>query len=170
MKRNGTYALDFHVPALVGKQLSYLHGRQLMGRLVALCFLPYAGLLSVDEIDRHAARFQQVGATLLIVSSGARPLHQLWIDQPEKPWTPVLADPGGQLHRSFDVAYTQSSSRCRTFVIDRQGILRLRVSHDFVGGDLEALRKIVGLNQRHPTDPAAAGTATADFKAECLQS
>jgi alkyl hydroperoxide reductase subunit AhpC len=170
MKRNGMYMLDFHGPALVERQLTYLHGQQLVRRLVALCFLPYAGLVSVDEIDRHAARFQQAGATLLIVDSSARPFHRLWIDQPEKPWTTVLADPCGRLHRVFGVAIEESSPRCRTFVIDRGGILRLCVSHDFIDGDLEVLRKIVGLTQHPSAYPASIEQATTGAKATCLQS
>jgi len=98
MKRNSVYALDFQAPALMGEQLTYLRGRQFMGHVVVLCFLPYAGLLSVGAMDRHAARFLEIDATLLIVSSGGRPLHRLWIDQ-SPPSIPVLADPCGRLHR-----------------------------------------------------------------------
>lgn len=169
MKRNGMYVLNFQSPALVGGRLTYLHGEQFAGRVVALCFLPYAGILSADAIDRHAARFQQIGATLLIVSSGARPLHRLWIDQSEKPWTPVLADPCGRLQRSFSVAVTHFAPRCHTFVIDRGGILRLRMSHDFVDGDLDTLCKIVGLSQSHVADCETIGEVTADLTAECLR-
>lgn len=143
MKRNGMYALDFHGPALVGGALTYLRGMRYVNSIVALCFLPYAGLLSPGEIDRQAARFEEIGATLLIVSS--RPLHRLWIGQPGKPNTPVMADLCGQLHRAFGVAATERSARCHTFMIDRKGVLQLRVTHDFVDGDLETLRKIVGL-------------------------
>ena len=145
MKRNGMHALDFHGPALVEGRLTYLRGTRYMNRVVALCFLPYVGLLSADEIDRHAARFEEVGATLLIVSSGVRPLDRLWIGQPVKPNTPVLSDLCGRLHRSFGVAAAERSVRCHTFMIDRKGILRLRVTHDFVDRDLETLRKIIGL-------------------------
>lgn len=145
MKRNGMFALDIHGPALVGGALTYLRGTRYRNRVVALCFLPYAGLLSAGEIDRHAVRFDEVGATLLIVSSGARPLHRLWIRQPDKPNTPILTDLCGRLRRSFGVAVTEPSARCHTFMIDRKGILRLRVAHEFVEKDLEALRKIVGL-------------------------
>jgi alkyl hydroperoxide reductase subunit AhpC len=120
-----------------------------MNRVVALCFLPYVGLLSADEINRHAARFEEVGATLLIVSSGVRPLDRLWIEQPVKPNTPVLADLCGRLHRSFGVAAAERSARCHTFMIDRKGMLRLRITHDFVDRDLKTLHKIVGLTDIH---------------------
>ncbi len=145
MKRNGMHALDFHGPALVGGDLIYLSGTRYLNRVVALCFLPHTGLLSSGEIDRHAARFDEIGATLLIVNSGVHPLHRLWIGQPDKPNTPVLEDVCGRLHRLFGVAARERSERCHTFMIDRSGILRLRVTHDFVYNDLETLRKIVGL-------------------------
>ena len=145
MKRNGMRALDFHGPALVERDLTYLRGTQYANRVVALYFLPYVGLLSAHEIDRHAVRFDEVGATLLIVSAGARPLHRLWNRQPDKPNTPILTDLCGRLRRSFGVVVTEPSARCPTFMIDQKGILRLRVAHDFVERDLEALRKIVGL-------------------------
>lgn len=170
MKQNGIYGLNFKSSALVGGRLTYLHGRQYVGQVVALCFLPYAGLLSADiMIDRHAARFQQIGAALLIVSSGVRPLHRVWMDQAEKPWTPVLADPCGRLQRSFSVAVTQFAPRCHTFVIDRGGILRLRVSHDFVDGDLDTLRKIVEVARIHAAHSMAAEEGMTDIAAECLQ-
>lgn len=164
MKRNGTYALDFQVPALVGRQLSYLCGRQLVGRVVALCFPQDPERLSAPALDRHAARFQRMDAALLIVSADARPLHRWGDDQSAQPWTSVLADPCGRLHRSFGVASTESSPRCRTFVIDRAGILRLRLSHDFVDGDLEALWDLL-----QPIDRAVAGKATTAIKTECQQ-
>jgi alkyl hydroperoxide reductase subunit AhpC len=145
MKRNGMHALDFHGPALVGGNLTYLNGTRYMNKVVALCFLPHVGLLSAGEIDRHAARFDKVGAILLIVGSSARPLHRLWIGHPDKPNTPVLEDLCGRLHRLFGVPARERSARCHTFMIDRKGILRLRVAHDFVDRDMEMLRKIVRL-------------------------
>lgn len=152
MKRNGMYALDFHGPALVEGDLTYLQGTRYVNRVVALCFLPNTGLLSAGEIDRHGERFDKVGATLLIVSSGACPLYRWWIGQPGKPNTPIMADLCGRLHRSFGVTKTERSVRCHTFMIDRSGILRLRVTHDFVDGDLETLRKIVGLTDVRRAD------------------
>ena len=142
MKQNGMYALDFKVPALDGGELIYLRGEQFVGRLVALCFLPDTGL-TADEIDHHAQRFRKVDATLVMVSPGVRPLHRLWVDGPAQPSTIVLADPCGRLRRLFGVRSSEISSRCQTFVIDREGTLRLRLAHKFVGRDLETLRTMI---------------------------
>jgi hypothetical protein len=38
-----------------------LRGKQFMGRLVALCFLPHAALLASEEIDHQGQGFQAVG-------------------------------------------------------------------------------------------------------------
>ncbi|MGH7216752.1 MAG: hypothetical protein ACREIG_05905 [Nitrospiraceae bacterium] len=151
MKRNGMHALDFHGPALVGGEVTYLHGTRYVNRVVALCFVPYVSLLPAEEIERHAARLDEVGATLLIVSSAVRSLDRLWLWHPDKPNTPVLTDLCGRLHRSFGVA-VERSARCHTFLIDRKGILRLRVTHDFVDRDMETLCKIVGMTDIHKAD------------------
>ena len=42
--------------------------------------------------------------------------------------------------------------RCHTFLIDRKGILRLRVTHDFVDRDMETLCKIVGMTDIRKAD------------------
>ena len=143
MKCNGMGVLDFHTPALVRRQFTYLSGRQFIGQLVALCFLPYAGLVAAHRLDHYGRQFQQIDTTLLIAISGPRPFHRLWISPTEKPSTTLLADPCGRLHRRFGVGSIEAAPHCRTFVIDQDGILRLRVTHDFVDGDLDALRNIL---------------------------
>jgi alkyl hydroperoxide reductase subunit AhpC len=152
MKRNGMPALDFHGPALAGGEVTYLHGTHYVNRVVALCFVPYVSFLPAEEVDRQAARLEEVGATLLVVSSGVRSLDRLLLWHPDKPITPVLADLCGRLHRSFGVMAAKRSARCHTFLIDRKGILRLRVTHDFVDRDMKTLCKIVELTDIHKAD------------------
>jgi hypothetical protein len=55
-------------------------------------------------------------------------------------------------------------------VIDRDGILWLRVSHDFVDGDLDILRKIVGSDQLYSSGRAEGEQRATGFNAACLQS
>ncbi|MGA6826831.1 hypothetical protein ACO9S2_04350 [Nitrospira sp. NS4] len=148
MKRNGTYALDFQGPALVGGHITYLRGRRYLNRVVALCFLPYARLVPAEKLDRQARRFHEIGAALLIVASIARPLHRLWAGERDKPVTPVLADLCGRLHRSFGVPVEEPARRYQTFIIDRTGILRLRVNHDFFWQDLTVLGSTIGVTPR----------------------
>lgn len=148
MKRHGIYALDFRGPALVEGALTYLRAQQYAGQVVALCFVPYAGLLLPDMIDRCARRFQEVAASLLLVVSGARPLHRLWLEDACPPRTPVLADPCGRLHRAFGVGVEEPDRRCRTFVLDQSGIVRLRISHDFLEHDLGMVWELIEGSQQ----------------------
>ena len=168
MKHNGMHVLNFSEPALVRREFIYLRGKHLLGRLVALCFLPSRGQIAVDQMDRQAQRFQGIKVSLVLVGPGAHPLHQLWVGQVEKPWTAVMSDPCGRLHRSFGVAESVPTLRCHTFVIDQGGILRLRVTHDFVDRDLETLRRIIGLNQTHTYDNNGAQAPASDIKPDYL--
>lgn len=165
MKRNGAHALIFSGPALVGGELTYLDSAGYADRIVALCFLPYIGLVSTDLIDREADRFRKIEVALVMVASGARPLHRVWIGHGAKPLTPVLADPGGRLHRIFGVTVADPVRRCHTFVVDRTGTLRLRVSHDFMEHDLTVLQKLICVSQRTPTGERV---SDADARASCL--
>lgn len=108
--------------------------------------------------------------TLVLVRSGGHPLHRWWVDPSDTPRTTMLADPGRRLHRSFGVTSAQVSLSCRTFVINRRGTLRLCVSHDFVDGDLDALRKIVESTQHHPSYSAAIGESARNATTACVRS
>ena len=155
MKRQGMRALDFRAPALMGGELTYLRGTRYVNRVVALCFLPAARFVSAEMIERHTQRFEELNATLLIVDSGAHPLHRWWTDEREKPSTRVLTDLCGRLHRYFGVVDAEPLQRCHTFIIDRTGILRLRVSHDFVEHDMTVLRGLILSSQSHGTIESA---------------
>jgi|CXWL01.1.fsa_nt_gi alkyl hydroperoxide reductase subunit AhpC len=147
MKRIGTPSLNFRAPALVNGQLTYLGSMQFIGHWTALCFLPYVGIVEPDFLDHQADRFDRLDTTLLIISSGTRPLHRVWLDRPTTPRTPLLYDPLGRLHRAFGVAPAQIPVRCQTFLIDRDALLRFHLIHDFTDRGLDALHEIVMLSQ-----------------------
>jgi len=98
-------------------------------------------------IDSIAEGFLRAGVRFLIVASGAGPLHRAWSDYQQMPRTPILGDPCGRLHRSFGVAESEPLSRCRTFVIDGAGVLRLQFMHDFTDHALAAIRQLVTKNR-----------------------
>lgn len=167
MNRASKRLLKFHGPALIGGLLGYFRGAHYANRVVALCFVPYAGRLSGHMIDNHAQRFQNVSAALLIVAPGPLPLHQLWIDQRDKPITPVLADPCRRLHRAFTVAVQEPAQHCQTFVIDRTGVVRLRVSHDFIEHDLTILQEAIGSSQSRMIHPLMSQSDALDIGTAC---
>lgn len=170
MKRIGAPSLNFRAPALVAGTLTYLGSTQFIGRWTALCFLPYVGIVEPDWLDDQADRLAQTDTTLLIVSSGTRPLHRVWIDRPTTARTPLLYDPLGRLHRSFGVAPAQIPVRCQTFLIDRAGILRFHLVHDFTDHGLSALQEIVTLSQAQDTGRVAARDTIADAREEVMNS
>lgn len=46
VKHIGMQVLNFHVPALINGQLTYVHGQRWAGRLLTVCLLPSAQYLS----------------------------------------------------------------------------------------------------------------------------
>lgn len=170
MKRIGAPSPSFRAPALVEGRLTYLGSTQFAGRWTAICFLPYVGIVEPDFLDHQADRLDRIDTTLLIVSSGTRPLHRLWLDRPAKPRTPLLYDPLGRLHRSFGVAVAQIPVRCQTFLIDRTGLLRFHLVHDFTERGLDALHEIVMLSQAQDAGRLAARDTIADAREELMNS
>lgn len=170
MKRIGAPSPSFRAPALVEGRLTYLGSTQFAGRWTAICFLPYVGIVEPDFLDHQADRLDRIDTTLLIVSSGTRPLHRLWLDRPTKPRTPLLYDPLGRLHRSFGVAVAQIPVRCQTFLIDRTGLLRFHLVHDFTERGLDALHEIVMLSQAQDAGRLAARDTIADAREELMNS
>lgn len=168
MKRIGDPMPRFRAPALVADRLTYLDSVQLIGRWTALCFLPYVGIVEPAFLDHQADHFDRLDTTLLIVSSGTRPLHRVWIDRPTKPRTPLLYDSVGRLHRAFGVVPGQTPVRCRTFLIDRAGLLRYHLVHDFTDHGLAALHEVVTLSQAQDTSRVAAGDTVADAREEVM--
>lgn len=170
MRHIGMPAPGFRVPALLAGTLTYLGSTQFTDRWTAVCFLPYVGIVKPDFLDHHAGHLDRLDTTLLIVSSGTRPLHRVWLDRPTTPRTPLLYDPLGRLHRSFGVALAQIPVRCQTFLIDRAGLLRFHLIHDFTDRGLGALREIVTLNQAQDTDRVAARNPVANAREEVMNS
>ncbi|MEK7350583.1 MAG: hypothetical protein AAB177_06885 [Nitrospirota bacterium] len=170
MQHIGKPAPSFRAPALVSGTLTYLGSTQFIGRWTALCFLPYVGIVEQDFLDHQADHLDRIDTTLLVVSSGTRPLHRLWIDRPTKPRTPLLYDPLSRLHRSFDVPPAQIPVRCQTFLIDRAGILHFHLVHDFTERGLDALHEIVMLSQAQNTGGVAATDTIADTREEVMNS
>lgn len=156
MKRIGAPLLNFRAPALVAGTLTYLGSTQFIGRWTALCFLPYVGIVEPDFLDHQADHLDRLDTTLLIVSSGTRPLHRMWINRPTTPRTPLLYDPLGRLHRSFGVALAQIPVRCQTFLIDRAGLLRFHLVHDFTDRGLAALKEILTMSRFQDSEWALA--------------
>ena len=170
MQHIGKPAPSFLAPTLVAGTLTYLDSTQFAGRWMALCFLPYMGIVKPNFLDHQTDNLDRIDTTLLIVSSGTRPLHRVWLDHPTTPRTPLLYDPLSRLHWSFDAPPAQIPVRCQTFLIDRAGLLRFHLIHDFTDRGLSALQEIVTLSQSQDTGGVAATNTIADAREEVMNS
>jgi alkyl hydroperoxide reductase subunit AhpC len=168
MPHIGQTARCFRAPALIDGRLTYLGSVQFAGRWVALCFLPYVSLVEAAFLDRQAHVFEQLDMALLVVSSGTRPLHRLWRDCPVTTRLPLLADPLGRLHRSFGVAVARMPARCQTFLIDRAGLLRFHLIHDFTDHGLAALQEILTMSQTQESEGIPATHSEQDANHEAI--
>lgn len=169
MRRIGERAPRFRVPVLMNGTLVYMDSARFQGRWVALCFLPYVGLVETAFLDHQAERFAQIDTALFIVNSGTRPLHRLWIGGTAKPRILLLTDPLDRLHRSFGIAATHRPARCQTVLIDREGILRFHLIHDFNDRGLDALQEVVTLSRTQNTAGPPVRSLTAATGQEALQ-
>jgi len=169
MRLNVANMLNFRAPALVGGQLTYLSGKQFAGRLLVMCFLPDQGIIAAAEtLDQQADRFHRIDVDFLIVGSDACLHYQVWQDREKRHQATVLADPCRRLHRMFGVTAGLSASRCATFLVDEEGIVRLRWRHDFAPGDLQAIRNLIVLNQLSMGKVGEAWATHADSRREFL--
>ncbi|MGH7255508.1 MAG: redoxin domain-containing protein [Nitrospirales bacterium] len=148
----------FRLPALIAGDLLMLDAAQLRGRWVALLFLPTYGLLETMFLDQQRQRIQEDGAELLGVAplKGAYPPFDP--AQAASVRTPILMDPLGRLHHRYGVSTDRDFGRCRTFVIDRDGLLRFQLIHDLNGRGLNAVREILSSCRKQDAEAASRPT------------
>lgn len=112
-----------------------------------LCCLPSLGLVEPTFLERQVEAFAQKGASLLAVGLEEDPLHQPWVSRIGKLRIPILADPLRRLRRSYGIARAYAPGRCRTFLVDPDGLLRFHLVHDLSGREMNALLEIIGAGQ-----------------------
>lgn len=120
------------------------------GRWIALCFPTSLQASDMACLNWQAGVFAREGAVLVAVCSDLR-LRRL-ADQPEFSTlaVPILTDPLNRLHRSYGIPRHEPSTRSITFLIDPEGVLRFHVHHDLTIWDLDALRRLIDINQPAP--------------------
>jgi alkyl hydroperoxide reductase subunit AhpC len=155
MIRIGHTAPRFRVPALVDGTLGYIDSRRFSNHWIVLCFVPRLGLIETSFLDRQAnsCHFTGEHCSLFAVSSANDTLHQPWLSRIGKVKPVLLADPLGHLHRIYKVS-TDPASRCRSFVIDPEGLLRFQIVHDLNGRGISVLSEILDATRRQPARAA----------------
>jgi alkyl hydroperoxide reductase subunit AhpC len=147
----GHRAPRFRVPALRDGALTYLDSAGLRGRWVVLCCLPRLSLVEATIVDRQAATFADYRAEFLAVAPDDRTLRRPWLVRLGALRAPLLVDPLRRLHRAYGLVQDQTLTRCRTFLIDPDGLLRFHLVHDLTGRGLGAIMEILRLFQHQRT-------------------
>ena len=132
-------------------------------RVVVLVFYPYAFSRvctgELRELQQHAARFEEAGATLLGISCDPMFALRVYADQDEISFG-LLSDfwPHGEVATAYGVFDAERGcARRSTFVIDRAGAVRWQV-HNPMGEprDLDAyLRAVAAAQTSAPVRPGA---------------
>lgn len=147
----GQRAPRFRVPALRDGALTYLDSAGLHGRWVVLCCLPRLSPVEATIVARQAETFARYGAELLAVAPEDDALRRPWLSRLGLLSVPILVDPVRRLRRAYGLIPDQVSTRCRTFLIDPDGLLRFHLVHDLNGRGLSAVTEILRLFQHQRT-------------------
>jgi alkyl hydroperoxide reductase subunit AhpC len=131
------------VPALMNGNLTYLSTADLYARCVALCFLPTFGHLEWLLLERRAAEFHAQESVLVGVISENLILSGPWHRRIWPCGLTLVCDPLGRLSRSYGLIGRHAVTRCHSFAIDPQGILRYHLVHDLTDSGTRALLEMV---------------------------
>jgi alkyl hydroperoxide reductase subunit AhpC len=127
---------------------------QFQGRWTVLCFVPGLGLIEALFLNRQVEAFAQKGASLLAVSPEDAPFHHPWVSQISTVRVPILADPLGLVRRRYGITQAYAPGRCRSFLLDPDGLLRFHLVHDLSSRGMGALLEIIGTCQSQEAQPA----------------
>lgn len=140
----GVRAPSFRVPALREGHIDYVHSDLWHGAWTALCFLPDLPLEG-RFLEQQTGALARLGLVLLLVEPRV-PVSRSRLIQLTVSDATVLADPIGRLHRRFGLKGL-SGTKCRTFLIEPQGIVRFQLVHDLNMSGLNALVEMFQASQ-----------------------
>ncbi|MFI3289618.1 MAG: alkyl hydroperoxide reductase subunit C [Rikenellaceae bacterium] len=147
-----TEIADFKVQAFHNGEFITISKEDVVGRWAIFFFYPadftfVCPTELVDMADKYG-EFQQMGVEVYAVSTDSHFVHKAWWDASESIQNvnyPMLADPTGQLSRSFGVMEEASGMAYRgTFVVNPEGLIKLAEIHDNSIGRsaAEVMRKV----------------------------
>ncbi|MGH7233421.1 MAG: redoxin domain-containing protein [Nitrospiraceae bacterium] len=152
MVRIGETAPSFRTAALVDGTLCYIDSAQFSDSWVMLCFVPHLGLIETSFLDRQAEsrHFVRENCALLAVAPEGDVFLQPWMRRVGNLRAILLIDPLRRLHRAYAVPRAKIPARCRSFVIDPDGLLRFQVLHDLNGRGISILSEILDASRAQP--------------------
>ena len=118
------------------------------GKWLILFFYPkdftFVCPTELEEMQNYYAKFQELGAEVLSVSTDTVEVHKAWHDTSEaigKVTYPMLSDPTGELSQTFGTyIYEEGVSLRGTFIIDPEGVLKsVEINHNDIGRSAKEL-------------------------------
>lgn len=141
------------VPALIEGGLTYLEFPPPGGLWSALCFPATMGLIESIFLDRQIEEFGREDTTLFAVVPHARGFLDSWYGQVGKLRVRLMTDPLRRLRKVYGLTPADPYGRCQSLLIDPNGALRFRLTHDLNGRGLSALREIIHASRQPVTSP-----------------
>lgn len=141
--RVGRPAPQFRLTAVMNGEPLFLHSNRYHGRWVVLCFPGLLGFAERMVLDRQGHLFEREETTLLAVAPDDLLVEDPWTGSFGPVSVPLLIDPMKRLSRLYGVRQGLTPSRCHTFVIDPDNIVRFHHVHPITVRSMEALRRRV---------------------------
>jgi len=155
--RIGKPAPNFKEAAVVGTEFKEVSLSDYKGRYVVLLFYPldftFVCPTEIIAFADRADEFKKLGAEVLALSVDSKYTHLAWVNTPRKEGgiagvkIPLVADITKKIHQDYDVLLEDGFGLRGLFLIDKNGILRVKVVHDRpIGRSVdEALRTLNAL-------------------------
>jgi peroxiredoxin 2/4 len=143
----GSRAPHFRVPALVGGALIHFDSTRFRGQYCTVSFLPPFGLWECALLQLQAQKFEEKNAVLLGVMTEPALFAGPWHLGMCPNGLTAVSDPLGRLARSFGVLRRPAPTKCQSFVLDPEGILRYHLVHDLNELGIGALLEIIEASQ-----------------------
>jgi alkyl hydroperoxide reductase subunit AhpC len=135
--RIGDKVPTFRAAAVCHGGVRYINSAEMNGMWAIVSFLPRPDSLHGRCMPAAAETLNEDDIRVLFVQPG----DSLFV-VPPLPKSMILIDPLGLLHRRFGIRRA-SDLKCRSFVIDPEGILRFQLVHDLNGSGLTMLRELL---------------------------
>jgi alkyl hydroperoxide reductase subunit AhpC len=143
----GSSAPHFRVPAVAGGALIQIDSTRFRGQYCTVSFLPLLGLWECALLQIQARKFEEKNVVLLGVITESALFAGPWRQSICPNGLAAVSDPLGRLARSFGVLRRPASTKCQSFVIDPESILRYHLVHDLNEPGIGALLEIIEASQ-----------------------
>lgn len=162
MVQIGQAAPSFEGEAFWNNEIKKFRLSDVRGKFVVLLFYPgdftFICPTELEEAAAHYTEFQKHNAEIVSISTDSVWVHKAWHDQSpaiKKVDFAMLADPTGQICRAYETYLDNVGVSLRgTFIIDPDGILRVKDIHDNSVGrsTAEILRRLQAIKfvREHP--------------------